>query len=152
MGNTNNASDYARPDLRVEITEVGAPPGGGPAETAGSPVTRRARIRPNPYFLAAWVLSVGTTAAGVALIVSIRSHFLNPPAFMNPANPYASEGIVMDPGTGAIQGVASAVLFPTPEVSALAPQLVVVGLLGVTLLLIVQGVMHRVPRSPAVPD
>lgn len=147
MGKTDETSEYARPDLQVQITEVGGQSGRDPGDSPGVAPPRRPRTRPNPYFLAAWVLAVGMTAAGAFLILLIRHRLLNPMAYAN-VDPYSTGTVAVDPATGAFLGRASAFL-PTPEISALAPQLVVAGLVGATLLLIVQGVMHRLPRSPA---
>ena len=148
MGKADGTSEYARPDSQVHITEVG-----GPAEEAAAPPgisPGRPRTGPNPYFLAAWVLTAAMTAAGIFLILLIRHQLFNPPAFANLGESYSSGTVLMDPATGAFQS--PAFFMPTQEVSALAPQLVIAGLIGATLLLIVQGVMHRMLRSPAAPD
>ncbi len=149
MGKTSGASEYARPDVQVQISEVDGQPEAEPGGTPDAAPPRRARTLPNPYFLAAWVLSVGMTGIGVLLMFLIRHQLLNPPTFADFSDPYSSGTVVVDPATGAFQGMASTLFLPTPEVSALASQLVIAGLVGATLLLIVHGVLHRVPRSPA---
>jgi hypothetical protein len=81
------------------------------------------------------------TGIGVLTMLLIRHQLLHPPTFA---------GTTMgDPAAGAFQTMASTFFLPTPEVSALASQLVLAGLVGAILLLIVQGVLHQVPRSSA---
>jgi hypothetical protein len=152
MGKTHDASEYARPDFQVQIAEVGGTPEGVPEEAPGIPRARRARTMPNPYFLAGWALAVGMTTVGILMILGIRSLLLSPPLYADHVDPFSSGTMLGDPSTGFMRGMAGPVFLPTPEVSALAPALVIAGLVAAMLLLVVHGVMHRLASSAQHPN